>query len=41
MVLQFGAMQVFGDGFMRRWLAGEDEVAPGIVNGGDHRLAGK
>jgi hypothetical protein len=26
---------------MRRRLAGEDEVAAGIVNGGDDRLAGK
>src|SRR5271165_47331 len=26
MFLQFGAMQVFGDGFMRGWLAGDDEV---------------
>jgi hypothetical protein len=41
MFLQFGAMQVFGDGFMRRWLAGEDEVAAGMVDGGDDGLAGK
>ena len=41
MFLQFGAMQVFGNRLMRSWLAGEDEVAAGILDGGDDRLAGK
>jgi hypothetical protein len=34
MLVQFGAPQVLGDGLMRRWLAGENEVAPGSPDGG-------
>src|ERR1700722_5172479 len=41
MLLQFGALQVLGNGLMRSWLAGEDEVAAGILDGGNVRLAGK
>ena len=41
MFLQFGAMQVFGDSLMGGGLAGKDEVAAGIVDGSDDRLAGK
>jgi hypothetical protein len=41
MFLQFGAKQVFGDGLMRRRLAGEDKIAAGIVDGGGDRLAGE
>jgi len=41
MLLQFGAQQVLSNGLMRRWLAGEDEVAAGIVDRGGDRLAGK
>src|ERR1035441_11047735 len=33
MFLEFGAMQVFRDGLMRRWLAGEDEIAAGVKIG--------
>lgn len=39
--LQFGAMEVFGDGLMRRWFAGENEAAAGISDGRDDPLAGK
>ena len=41
MFLQFGALQVFSNRLMRSWLAGEDEVAAGILDGGNDRLAGK
>jgi hypothetical protein len=41
MFLQFGAMQVLSNRLVRRWLAGEDEVAAGILDGGNDRLAGK
>jgi hypothetical protein len=41
MFLQFSAVEILGDGFMRRRLAGENEVATGIVDGGDDRLTGK
>ena len=41
MFLQFDALQVLSNRLMRRWLAGEDEVAAGIFDRGDDRLAGK
>jgi hypothetical protein len=40
-VLQRGAVQVLGDGRVRGRLAGEDEVAAGVLDGGGNRLAGK
>ena len=41
MLLQFGAMEIFGDGLMGSRLAGEDEVAAGVLDGGNDGLAGK
>jgi hypothetical protein len=41
MFLQFCAMEILSDGSMRRRLARENEVAAGIVDGGDDRLTGK
>src|SRR5208283_4604596 len=41
MLLQFGAMEIFGDGPMGSRLAGEDEVAAGVLDGGNDGLAGK
>ena len=41
MFLQLGAVQVLSNRLMRRRLAGEDEVAAGIIDLGDDRLAGK
>jgi hypothetical protein len=41
MLLQFSAVEILGDGLMRRRLARENEVAAGIVDGGDDRLTGK
>ena len=41
MLLQIGAMDVLGDGLMRRWLAGEDEATAGRLDGRDDGLAGK
>jgi hypothetical protein len=38
-LLDLGGVQVFADGLMRRRLAGEDEIAAGLVNGGDDRQA--
>ena len=35
MLLQFGAMEIFGDGLMGSRLAGEDEVAAGVLDGGN------
>ena len=40
-LFQYGAVPVFGDGLMRGWLAGEDEVAAGVLDGGGDRLTGK
>ena len=31
--LQFGAMEIFGDGLMGSRLAGEDDVAAGVLDG--------
>ena len=39
MFLQFDALQVLSNRLMRSWLAGEDEVAAGILDGGDDELA--
>ena len=41
MLFQLGAMQVFGDGLVRGRLAGEDEIAAGLLDGGGDRLAGE
>jgi len=41
MPLQFGAMEIFGDGLMGSRLAGKDEAAAGVLDGGNDRLAGK
>jgi len=40
-LLQCGAMPALGDGRVRRQLAGEDEVAAGVLDGGSNRLAGE
>ena len=41
MFLQFGAGKIFADGLMRGRLAGEDEIAAGLLDGGGDRLAGE
>jgi hypothetical protein len=41
MLFQRGAMQVFGDGLVRRWLAGQDEAADHPMDGLGDRLAGE
>jgi hypothetical protein len=41
MLLQFSTVRVLLDGLMRRGLAGEDEVAAGVVGGRNDRLAGE
>jgi hypothetical protein len=39
--MQFGAMEIFGDGLMGGGLAGQDEAAAGVLDGGNDGLAGK
>jgi hypothetical protein len=41
MFLPFGAIQAFGDGLVRRWLARQDEIAPFGLNGLGDGLAGE
>ena len=40
-LMQFGAMEIFGDGLMGGGLAGQDEAAAGVLDGGNDGLAGK
>ena len=39
--LQTGAIQIFGDGLMRGWLAGQDEIAADVLDRGGDGLAGE
>jgi len=41
MLFQHGAMQVLSNGLMGSRLAREDEVAVGVLDGGNDRLPGK
>jgi hypothetical protein len=40
-LLQFGTVQVLGDGLVREWLARQDERAAGVGDGRNDRLAGE